>query len=127
MTPHAQARSAYASAAAPIRSPRANEYAVFAQITHRLRSVDEKNKSAYPVLAAAVSDNQRLWSALAEDLLGDGNSLPVQLRAQLIGLAEFVRKHTLRVLAGKASLEPLIDINTTIMRGLGAQPEAAAS
>ena len=48
------------------------------------------------------------------------------LRAQLISLAEFVRKHSLAVLGGRASVAPLIDINTAIMKGLRGDVEAAA-
>lgn len=126
MNMHAQARSAYSDAAAPIRTGRGAEYAIFARITHRLSAVDETDRTGFPTLASAVSDNQRLWGALAEDLMSDGNALPIGLRAQLVGLAEFVRKHTLRVLAGKASVAPLIDINTSIMRGLRGDPETAS-
>jgi flagellar protein FlaF len=126
MNPTSFARSAYASAAAPIRTDRDAEYAVFARVTHALKSLDETDKRAFPVLASAVSDNQRLWSALSEDLMQDGNNLPAALRAQLIGLAEFVRKHSLQVLADKASIIPLIDINTSIMRGLRGNVEAVA-
>jgi flagellar protein FlaF len=126
MNLNAQARSAYAGAAAPIRSERATEYAVFARVTHRLSAVDETDKATFPALAAAVSDNQRLWGTLAEDLMSDGNALPLALKGQLVGLAEFVRKHSLRVLAGRASIAPLVDINTSIMRGLrGGGAEAA--
>lgn len=123
---HAQARSGYASAAAPIRTDRGLEYALFARMTARMSAVDENDKSAFGELAAAVFDNQRLWSALAEDLMHDGNALPVALRGQLIGLAEFVRKHSLRVLGGDASAAALIDINTCIMRGLRGRAEAAS-
>jgi flagellar protein FlaF len=126
MTMHAQARSGYAGAATPIRTGRGAEYAVFARVTHRLSAVDETDKRTFPALAAAVTDNQRLWGALANDLLDDGNALPIPLRAQLVGLAEFVRKHTLRVLAGKASIAPLVDINTSIMRGLRGEAEVAS-
>ncbi len=126
MNMHAQARSAYVDAAAPIRTGRGAEYAIFARVTHRLSAVDETDRSKFPALAAAVSDNQRLWGALAEDLMTDGNALPMALKAQLISLAEFVRKHTLRVLAGKASIALLVDINTTIMRGLRGEAEAAS-
>ena len=34
--------------------------------------------------------------------MSDGNLLPVPLRAQLVSLAEFVRKHSLAVLGGRA-------------------------
>ena len=118
MSYSSNARSGYAAAAAPIRTERGTEYAVFAQVTSRLKSVDEKDKTQFPALATAVTDNQRLWAVLFEDLMGDGNGLPEALRVNLIGLAEFVRKHTLQVLSGKASIDPLIEINTSIMRGL---------
>ena len=116
-----QARSAYA--AAPVRTARDAEYAVFASVTHALRAADGAD---YPALARAVTDNQRLWGALADDLMSDGNALPAALRASLISLAEFVRKHTMAVLGGRAGVEALVDINTMIMRGLRGDVEAAA-
>jgi flagellar protein FlaF len=124
MTSHAYAHSGYASAVKPTRTGRGMEYALFAKITHRMTAVDETNRSDFPALAQAVFDNQHLWSLLAADLMHDGNALPVPLRAQLIGIAEFVRKHSLRVLGGKASASPLIEINTAIMRGLRGPAEA---
>lgn len=125
MSINSQARSAYAAAASPIRTGRTSEYAIFAKVTHKLKDVDESDKAAFARLAAAVCDNQRLWSALFEDLSHEGNALPVPLKAQLIGLAEFVRKHSIKVLAGKASILPLIDINTSIMRGLRGELEVS--
>ncbi len=56
------ARSAYASAAAPIRTDRGTEYAIFSKMTHALSALDESDKRAFPKLAKAVTDNQRLWS-----------------------------------------------------------------
>jgi flagellar biosynthesis activator protein FlaF len=121
-----EARAGYASAARPIRTERGTEYAVFAQVTHRLKSVDEANRAAFPRLAEAVCDNQRLWGTLADDLMRDDNQLPAGLRAQLLSLAEFVRRHSLKVLAGRASVGSLVDINTSIMRGLRGEAEVEA-
>jgi flagellar protein FlaF len=121
---HSQARTAYA--AAPIRTARGAEYAVFAQVTQRLSAVDEADRTAFPRLAEAVVDNQRLWATLAEDLMHEQNRLPVALRAQLVSLAEFVRRHSMAVLGGSASTRALIDINTAIMKGLRGDVEAAA-
>ena len=126
MSPHSQARSAYASASGSIRTARDSEYAVFAQVTHALRAVDEADRGAFPQLARAVTDNQRLWGVLAEDLMNEANLLPLQLRASLLSLSEFVRKHSLAVLGGRASVAPLVDINTMIMKGLRGDVEAAA-
>ena len=125
MNPNAQARDGY-GVAAPTRTARGSEYAVFAQVTRRLSAVDETDRAAYGQLAQAVIDNQRLWGTLAEDLMLDANVLPIALRAQLISLAEFVRRHSLSVLQGKAKVSALVDINTAIMRGLRGDAEAAA-
>jgi flagellar biosynthesis activator protein FlaF len=124
MYPSSQARNGYD--AHPLRTERGTEYALFAKITARLKAVDEADLASFAALASAVSDNQHLWATLAEDLMGEANRLPVPLRAQLISLAEFVRKHSLAVLGGRATLGALIDINTAIMRGLRGNLEAAA-
>ena len=124
MHPRSPARSGYDANA--VRTERGTEYALFAQVTSRLKAIDESDLASFPALAGAVADNQRLWATLAEDLMSDANSLPVPLRAQLISLAEFVRKHSLAVLGGRARIGALIDINTAIMKGLRGNLEAAA-
>jgi flagellar protein FlaF len=126
MSPNTRARDAYAAAAAPISTERGAEYAVFARITHRLKACDGPDKCAFPQLAQAVFDNQKLWGLLADDLMNDGNALPIELRAQLVSLAEFVRKHSLAVLSGRAQVAALVDINTSIMKGLRGDAEIVA-
>jgi flagellar protein FlaF len=91
-----------------------------------MTAIDETDRSAFPRLAQAIIDNQRLWGTLADDLLLDSNGLPVPLRAQLVSLASFVQRHSLAVLGGRASMAPLVDINTAIMKGLRGNAEAAA-
>ncbi len=113
-----KASSGYAAAVKPTRTDRGMEYKIFAKITHKLKSVDEKDRDRFPELAAAVADNSRLWAALAEDLMSDNNKLSPEMKGQLISLAMFVARHTHAVLSGRESVEPLIDINTSIMRGL---------
>jgi flagellar biosynthesis activator protein FlaF len=124
MTP--STRSGYAAASASVRTERGAEYAAFARATAGLNGVDERDKTQFPALARAVHDNQRLWGALADDLLLETNGLPAALRAQLLGLAEFVRRHSAQILSGRASVAPLVDINTSIMRGLRGAVEVAA-
>jgi flagellar protein FlaF len=117
-------RSGYTTAA--VRSERGTEYAIFARVTRRMRAVDEADKGAFAELARAVADNQRLWATLAEDLMSDDNALPLALRGQLVSLSEFVRRHSLAVLGGRASVAPLVDINTAIKKGLRGDVEEAA-
>lgn len=110
-----QAQSAYRNNARPIRSARGIEYDAFARITHRLK--DAAAGGDPRALIAAVHDNRHLWSILAADVAGEGNRLPPELRARILYLAEFTRTYSSKVLSG-TSPEPLIDINTAIMRGL---------
>ena len=69
-------------------------------------------------LARAIHDNRSLWTALAADVAIETNPLPRPLRAQIFYLSEFTAQHSRKVLAGDASVDVLIDINTAVMRGL---------
>ncbi|MEM6439020.1 MAG: flagellar biosynthesis regulator FlaF [Pseudomonadota bacterium] len=118
----ALAASAYSDAQGAAVTPRQAEYRVFAKATHRLsdaaKALATDEPGAFPRLAAALHDNQRLWTALAVDAASDGNGLPESLRAGIVSLAGFVRGHSAKVLAGDAAAGPLIDINAALMKGL---------
>ncbi len=127
LSTHDLARRAYAQPGAPVRTPRATEYDLFARITRRLREAEAAARGAEVAdaparfaLIRALNDNRELWTTLAADVADDGNALPVELRARLFSLAEFVRRHTAQVIAGAGAAGVLIDINTAVMRGLGA-------
>lgn len=121
MNAHAQALAAYGAPTNAQKTPRAIEYDLFAKVTARLRAAIAGGKMAFPALAAALTDNRRLWTELALDLASDGNALPTPLRAQLLGLAQFSLSHTEAVLRGEDEAEVLVDINLAIMRGLKGQ------
>jgi flagellar protein FlaF len=114
------AKTAYAKPGAPTRTARATEYDLFAEITRKLKS-SAADPRHFPELAGALHENRRLWTTLATDVADPENGLPKALRAQIFYLAEFTAQHSARVLAGTANAEPLIDINTAIMRGLRQQ------
>jgi flagellar protein FlaF len=118
------ARAAYASPAAPIRTPRDIEYDALARVTCRLKQAASLGDGSYSALAEALHDNRLLWTALAADVAGDDNGLPRELRARLFYLAEFAVAHGRKVLGGAADPQVLIDINTAVMRGLrGEEPD----
>lgn len=131
MQPSTHAATAYAQTTRSVGTPRSIEYQAFQKITAELTAANESGSA--PQAASAVHMNTRLWLILAADLMGDDNQLPSPLRAQLLSLAEYSRKHGLRVLRGEggARLEDLIELNTMIMRGLrgiaapSAEPAAA--
>lgn len=112
------ARSAYATAAAPIKTSRSAEYEVIARITHRLQAAHDQGRDGFSALATALFENRRLWTSLAADVAEADNPLPEALRARIFYLMEFTNQHSRKVLAGDAEVGVLIDINTAIMRGL---------
>lgn len=117
MTLHSLAQSAYAAAAAPLRTPRASEYAAFQTITARLARAAERG-APMALRAAALHDNRRLWTTLATDLATPGNALPEALRAQLFYLAEFSLTQSRSALHDPTALAALIEVNRAVMRGL---------
>ncbi|SDN79860.1 flagellar protein FlaF [Lutimaribacter pacificus] len=118
MNSQRQAQRAYQSTQTPIRTPRSTEYEAFARITHRLASTARQGKAGFAALADALHENRRLWTVLAAAVADDENALPHDLRARLFYLAEFTDTHSRKVLRGQATVAPLIEVNTAVMRGL---------
>jgi flagellar protein FlaF len=96
-------------------NPRQTEYRLFAQVTRALMGACDGERNE---VARAVHWNRRLWLALQADCADDANVLNDQTRAGIISLAIWVDKHSRKVLRGEAEIEPLIDVNRTIMEGL---------
>lgn len=110
------ARTAYAPTLGAVRTPRSAEYDVVAHVTRRLRRAI--GEGDFPGTVAALHDNRRLWIGLAADAALPDNPLPDQLRAQIVYLAEFTTLHSSKVMKGEASADILVEINTSVMRGL---------
>lgn len=118
MTPNTLAQRGYGQAAAPTKSVGKIEYDVIARVTHKLKEAAMRGKRGFPALAEAIHENRALWRLLAIDASGAENGLPDQLRAQIVYLMEFTNHHSTKVLAGDASVRPLLEVNTAILRGL---------
>ena len=112
-----QARQGYAPTQFPVRTPRSIEAQLVGRVTARLRKANE-NASDIAALATAIHENRQMWDTLAVNVIDDANELPNTLRAQIFYLAEFTTIHSRLVLKGTANVQPLIDINTAILRGL---------
>ena len=97
--------------------PRNAEYRLFGQVTGALLSAKETNAIGTP-LVEAVDWNRRLWRTLAADCMDDRNTLTQDVRAKIISLSLWVAKYSRSVTREKAPLDPLIEINRTIMQGL---------
>ncbi|MBT3333021.1 MAG: flagellar biosynthesis regulator FlaF [Rhodospirillaceae bacterium] len=99
-------------------NPRQTEYRLFAQVTRSL--LECKGEDSKSLLAKSIHWNRRLWLALQADCALENNLLPDETRAGIISLAIWVDKHSRKVLRGEAEIEPLIDVNRSIMEGLSA-------
>ncbi|MEM6609220.1 MAG: flagellar biosynthesis regulator FlaF [Pseudomonadota bacterium] len=111
------AQNAYSQPSSPVRSDRGTEYAAFERITAQLKKA-ELGATPYRAQVEAIHANRRLWTILATDVFDVDNGLSPEMRAQIVYLHEFTQSHSRAVLRNGASLEPLIDVNTAIMRGL---------
>ena len=111
---------AYQRAATQADTPRELEYRAFGQVTAGLVRVKEE-RAPIAQVAEALDANRRLWSVLSADCSVPENQLPLTLRGQIISLAMWVARYSSQVLREGADIEPLIDVNRTMMEGLGAR------
>ncbi|MGF1457273.1 MAG: flagellar biosynthesis regulator FlaF [Alphaproteobacteria bacterium] len=112
---------AYQKAQRVTETPRDTEYRLFGQVTGALMAAKDL-KPTDRDLVEALDKNRRVWSAMALDCSSDGNALPEAVRAQIISLSLWVSRYTSDVMRKKAPVDPLIDINRTIMEGLSSRP-----
>jgi flagellar protein FlaF len=114
------AQKAYAPASPATHTARDVEYHAFAYVTGLMASAkdDVSKPGGFAKLSEAMFENLRLWLTLAADVAEDANQLPRQTRAQIISLANFTRTHMDRVLSKAATVDPLIEVNLAIMKGL---------
>jgi flagellar protein FlaF len=108
---------AYQNAQRISEDPRATEYRLFGQVTGALIDVRKNGAKGGP-LAEAIDWNRRLWRTLAADCLDDSNKLPREVRAQIVSLSLWVTRYSKDVTRQGAPVDPLIEVNRTIMEGL---------
>lgn len=118
MLNHGPAQKAYRQNAASTRTARSVEYEVIARITHRLQQSMSRGISGFPDMVAALDENRRLWEAFDADVRDPENPLPKGLKANIAYLAAFTFNRTGKILSGEGDAKTLIEINTTVMRGL---------
>jgi flagellar protein FlaF len=71
-------------------------------------------------LLDAVRRNWRLWTIFQADLVDAECTLPKEVRANLIGLSNFIDRHTAQILGNPdpAKIDVLVNINRQIGEGL---------
>jgi flagellar protein FlaF len=108
---------AYQSTQRVTEDPRSMEYRLFGQVTGALIDV-RKSGVRGGALAEALDWNRRMWRTLASDCMDERNRLPEGVRAQIISLSLWITKYSKRVMREGAPVDPLIEVNRTIMQGL---------
>lgn len=96
---------------------RATEYRLFGQVTGALIDAQKTGINGGP-LAETVDWNRTLWRTLAADCMDDRNALTHDVRAKIISLSLWVARYSKEVTRSGAPLDPLIEVNRTIMQGL---------
>jgi len=110
---------AYQKAAQQAEDPRQVEYRLFGLVTRALIEAEGADVKEASKRMRALHWNRRLWSTLADDCASPANALPVEARAQIISLSIWVSRHTSAVMQKNEPIQPLIDVNRSIMQGLG--------
>ena len=109
---------AYQRSVSRSEDPRSTEYRLLGQVTQALIEARSLKRHEFTKLADALDWNRRVWQAFANDCSVENNGLPPALRAGIISLSIFVTRHSSVVLRSGAQIDPLIDINRTVMQGL---------
>ncbi|MGB7317134.1 MAG: flagellar biosynthesis regulator FlaF [Planktotalea sp.] len=121
--------AAYKRTISHTEAPRQIERRILAQVTSKLEQQFEafdgtdKKMERLQILSDGLRhvlwENQRVWMTFKMDLMEKENELSPNLRASLVSLAVWVEKHTQNVLSGSKNVKPLVDINRSIIDGLG--------
>ncbi|MEY3234138.1 flagellar biosynthesis regulator FlaF [Aquidulcibacter sp.] len=114
---------AYQKAQQRVETPREIEYRLFGQVTRALMDIQDLPRYEIARRMDALDWNRRVWSFMAADCANPDNELPENLRASIISLSLWVGRYSSEVMQKGEDVEPLIDINRTIMQGLASQIE----
>ena len=110
-----QAVLAYESASR-FRSQRDQEADVFRRATAALRAAREAGTVAR---IRALADNRRLWMTVNDLMRDPTNTLPLQMRAQIVSVGLTVQREMDQE---RPDFEFLININENFVAGLSGQP-----
>lgn len=115
--------NAYAAAARSAQntaSPRELEASLLLKAGVRLQAIVDDWAGRSRELDEALTYNRKLWTLLVSAVIAEDNPLPVDIKRNILSLANFIFNHTFRVAAnpGPAALTVLVDINRDIAAGL---------
>ncbi|MFN3670726.1 MAG: flagellar biosynthesis regulator FlaF [Bosea sp. (in: a-proteobacteria)] len=115
--------NAYASAARSnqaIDTPRELEASLLIKAATRLQIIADDWIGRERDLDEALSYNRKLWTLLVSSVIKEDNPLPVEIKRNILALANFIFNQTFRIAADPAAakLAVLVNINRDIAAGL---------
>jgi flagellar protein FlaF len=114
------AYAAAAKTAQSVVSPRELEASLLIKAATRLQAVADDWNQRERELDEALTYNRRLWTLLVSAMIAEDNPLPVGIKTNILGLANFIFNQTFKISADPQpqSLGALISINREIAAGL---------
>lgn len=115
--------NAYAAAAKTAQatvSPRELEASLLIKAAAKLQTIADDWAIRAVELEDALTYNRRLWMLLVSAVTNEENPLPVEIKRNILGLANFIFNHTIRISINPTPepLAALISINRDIAAGL---------
>jgi flagellar protein FlaF len=111
--------------ASPAKSDQDTEYEIVLRITRQLKDGFDKRHENFSEFMSSLHRNRELWSTFSVDVLSDGNKLSPDLKAGILYLSEFIRTYSSRVIREELSIDPLIEVNLSVLRGLSNKGKTA--
>jgi flagellar protein FlaF len=115
--------NAYAAAsksAQNVQAPRELEAGLLLKAAARLQAISDDWGSREKELDGALTYNRKLWTLLVSAVIAEDNPLPVEIKRNILSLANFIFNHTFRIAANPAPapIGVLVHINRDIAAGL---------
>ncbi|WP_038358674.1 flagellar biosynthesis regulator FlaF [Bosea sp. UNC402CLCol] len=114
------AYAAAAKTAQSVVSPRELEASLLIKAATRLQAVADDWQAREQDLDEALTYNRRLWTLLVSAVIAEDNPLPVGIKTNILGLANFIFNQTFKIAADPQpqGLGILVNINRDIAAGL---------
>ena len=110
--------SAYHRVRTLVETPRATEQRLIREVTAALIEARDHGYRGGRLMDA-LHWNREMWDAFASACGAPGNGLPDALRASIISIALWVNRHASEVVKGRESIDSLIEVNRSLLEGLG--------
>ncbi|SFD44194.1 flagellar protein FlaF [Bosea sp. CRIB-10] len=115
--------NAYAAAsktAQNVQSPRELEAGLLLKAGARLQMIVDDWAGRSGDLDGALAYNRKLWTLLVSAVIAEDNPLPVEIKRNILGLANFIFNRTFQIAAAPepAAIGILVNINRDIAAGL---------